>query len=459
VRRTPIPPLAAALLFTAAVVSQSAAPSLAEPSGCMFLSGGGPAAFCDTFDAPSGNRGPRTGDLDSVVWGASHSTTDLLNWQEPFALNKCGSQVLVSNPEDIQICDGKLVEGMADGGNVSTLAMYPRQPFDIAGRTGTVVFDVSNDTQGSHAAWPSFVYSDQPVPAPSTGAGDADYARNSFGVSFAFIGQDAAGKPCAGVDGMWMTTNYVYQQLKVERGEGCGGAAMPPADSLILNHVEVKLRADGAEVYAGDAGRPETTKLIAAAHFAMPLSRGLVWMEDTHYNACKEPDTQCTHTFAWDNFGFDGPVLPRDLGYQIADNTLPSDNGWSEPPSHRVDIGYRIPPTGTPPLALTFNGVADPQAANGALFEFSYFTLIDDKKDTRSWEISANGHPAHHQSWVLPSPPPDNMKTGFSAQTIAVPIPPEELAAGDNTFTITTDDPGGMTSANYDLILIGAGGR
>ena len=52
------------------------------------------------------------------------------------------------------------------GGTLSILAMYPRQPFDIAGRTGTVKFDATNDTEGRHGAWPTFVYTDQPVPAP-----------------------------------------------------------------------------------------------------------------------------------------------------------------------------------------------------------------------------------------------------------------------------------------------------
>ena len=44
--------------------------------------------------------------------------------------------------------------------------MYPKQPFDFAGKTGTVSFDVSNDTQGTHAAWPEFWLTDIPVPTP-----------------------------------------------------------------------------------------------------------------------------------------------------------------------------------------------------------------------------------------------------------------------------------------------------
>ena len=59
------------------------------------------------------------------------------------------------------------------------------QPFDFAGRTGVVAFDVSDNTQGAHAAWPSFALTDQPVPAPvRLLPAVADNARNSIGVEF-----------------------------------------------------------------------------------------------------------------------------------------------------------------------------------------------------------------------------------------------------------------------------------
>lgn len=61
-------------------------------------------------------------------------------------------------PGDILICNGQLREASNDNitlqfenGTVTTLAMYPKQPFDFAGRTGTISFDVSNDSHGTHA--------------------------------------------------------------------------------------------------------------------------------------------------------------------------------------------------------------------------------------------------------------------------------------------------------------------
>ena len=86
-------------------------------------------------------------------------------------LSTCGSTALVNPPNDIQVCNGQLVDTVNDGGTVTSLAMYPKQPFDFAGRTGTIAFDVSNDTQGSHAGWPELWVSDQPVPDPFTHEG------------------------------------------------------------------------------------------------------------------------------------------------------------------------------------------------------------------------------------------------------------------------------------------------
>ena len=141
---------------------------------------GGPVIFCETFDAPAG-IGNRSGDLNGNVWGVSRAMGSSVNfgqsdynlWNSTL-LQKCdGTTPRVVAPHDIIICNGQLREavndnnsGAFDAGDVSSLAMYPKQPFDFAGRTGTVSFDVSNDTAGSHAAWPEFWLSDLPVPDP-----------------------------------------------------------------------------------------------------------------------------------------------------------------------------------------------------------------------------------------------------------------------------------------------------
>ena len=77
---------------------------------------------------------------------------------------------------DIAVCHGQLNDVVNDNpeitpanankengnGTVTSLAMYPKQPFDFTGRTGKIVFDVSDDSGGMHTAWPELWLSDMP---------------------------------------------------------------------------------------------------------------------------------------------------------------------------------------------------------------------------------------------------------------------------------------------------------
>jgi hypothetical protein len=90
----------------------------------------------------------------------------------------------VIDPNDVQICDGQLVEAQFDQTGVTSLAMYPKQPFDIAGRTGTIAFDVSDDSHGGHSVWPELWYVDTPVPTPFVHDSLYSVPANGFGVRF-----------------------------------------------------------------------------------------------------------------------------------------------------------------------------------------------------------------------------------------------------------------------------------
>ena len=136
----------------------AAPPQIAGNCGMQL---GGPVIFCDTFDT---KKDPaiqsRTGDLDPNVWGVSRATGNMNfavgfynGWAASTSLQTCNGTVTATPPNDIVICNGQLREatndnptGAFDAGTVTTLAMYPKQPFDFAGRTGTVSFDVSNDS-------------------------------------------------------------------------------------------------------------------------------------------------------------------------------------------------------------------------------------------------------------------------------------------------------------------------
>lgn len=405
---------------------------LSGSSGCTF-SGTVQVAFCDSFDTPSSNPASRSGDLNSTVWGVSRTNT-LTNWTQgqlntwPTAtLSGCGADQTVTPPNDVKICNGRLYEAVSDGTGQSTLAMYPKQPFDIAGRTGTAVFDVSADSAGTHNAWPEFWYTDQPVPAvhgllPS----QTPYAANSFG--FDITGCDGNQ---TGVNKMMITRDHQYTEIPftavgcVTKGSLTGG----------LNHFEVRVSATRAEVWASDAGS-SLIRLIAFADVAMPLTRGVIWIEDVHYNACKEGFgvPQCNHTFAWDNVGFDGPTPYRDLTFDVQDALTPAPGGG-------VQLAYRVT---TDPTAVTAPGVYWDQTPTKQFINFNWYTW-----DQTVPSVRVNGGVWHDTPWPFDS-------QTFSWRTIAVPISLSELKQGTNTIEFKFAGGNGTIMSNVDVVLIAA---
>ena len=97
-----------------------------------------------------------------------------------------------------------------------------------------------------------------------------------------------------------------------------------------MNHVELRISQNQIDVYATDAGvaaSSATLKHIAVITNAnLTLTRGLIWLEDVHYNADKgdaSRPSQREHTFSWDNVAFDGPFTYRDFSYDALDNNAP----------------------------------------------------------------------------------------------------------------------------------------
>src|SRR6185503_6530227 len=78
-----------------------------------------------------------------------------------------------------------------------------------------------------------------------------------------------------------------------------------------------------------DAGTTTPLKRIAVLTNAnLTLTRGLVWLEDAHYNADKGgPPFQRMHTFIWDRVAFDGPFTYHDLSFDAPDANVPGANG------------------------------------------------------------------------------------------------------------------------------------
>lgn len=408
-------------------------------------------AFCDTFDAPAGT-GNRAGELDGNVWGVSRQTGHTNGfggiydaWAAASA-PACDNPTPVLPPNDVEICNGQLREVLNDGGNVTVLAMYPKQPFDFAGRTGTVAFDVSNDTQGTHAAWPEFWVTDQPIPAPFTHFDTWLAApRNGFGVRFA-AGADPGqlglcpngnniDQPRWTVDSAVVSRNFVIEDTA---GVGAGSLSVTQLDCVTkgsfaaMNHVEVRVSQSQIDVWATDAGASTLKHIAAITGANLSFSRGLVWLEDVHYNASKGGNgTQAQHTFAWDNLGFDGPATYRDLSYDVLDSLVPDGDG-------HFNLGRRVA-SGQP---LTVNTLPIPAVVGTAANVM--FNAVAYSFPT-GLAFTLNGHPysvaGNNEFWGNP-------------QTIAVPVSLADIVPGPNVIRFTANQI--VVLSNVNLVLVNA---
>jgi hypothetical protein len=429
-------------------------------------------AFCETFSSLQGD-GNRSGDLNGTLWGVSRQL-GAVNFGQgqyydvtPTTIQLCGSDVVVQPPHDIGICNGQAVESVSDQHGVTSLSMYPKQPFDIAGRTGTVTFDVSDDSHGSHRAWPEFWYTDQPVPAPFTHFSSLQSVpKNGFGVRFAaycppnvpgcgvrFICPDEpADVGVITVDSAVVINNYVSDDSFTDVDVGtisvtavdCVKASSGPGD---MNRFQLKVSQNEIDVYGTDAGTTSPLKKIAVINnMSLTLTRGLIWIEDVHYNGDKDGPDQGIHTFTWDNVGFDGPLLPRDLAFDVLDSLVPITNY-----PDLLNLGWNVPVTDATPLTLTVPDVYNVDHAVGALLTFNYSTY---NPVTISYRVN-NGE-WHDQPWPFGDCYTQNDFVLCGAKTIGVPVDVTDVQAGTNTIQFSSTDATAI--ANVDLVLQGAGG-
>jgi hypothetical protein len=468
---------ASVLMFATFVVSLQLAQGQALSGNCGMQLGGS-VIFCEPFDVVNPGIPSRTGALDPNVWGVSRFTGSNFavgsynGWTATVPILLCdGTTPNVMPPNDVQICNGQLREatndnpsGVFDAGTVLVLAMYPKQPFDFAGRTGTVALDVSNDSFGSHSAWPEFWVTDLPIPAPFGVHFFNSLPPNGFGVRMAGMAPAGVQGACPTnanvnmprwtVDSSVVVRNYVWEDANFQ-GYAPGTVSnppltltlndcviAPPPGSGILNHVEFRINTSQIEVWATDAGvvaTPATLRKIATISNAnLSFTRGLIWMEDAHYNADKGPaglPSQRTHTFVWDNVAFDGPFTYRDFSYDALDALV------VDAAMNTVDLGkFSNPGQGSSWNVL--NMPANPQGT-AARVMFNFFNQFLPNPTTIN--VTVNGH-AHSVPWPYPD------QTQNTWRTLAVTIPLTDLVAGTNVVTIGSDEA--QVTSNVNIVLV-----
>jgi hypothetical protein len=430
----------------------------AQGSSCGLQKNEAPLAFCETFDQPFPATS-RSGQLDGTLWGVSRLTglndfQGLANAWSPSTLVACeGSQPARPDATDVIVCNGRMRQSTDDNGSVTTLAIYPKQPFDFANRTGTVAFDVTNDTTATHGVWPEFWMSDQPVPAPFTHGGTAtaqcdmcSVPRNGFGIRFGgvfepFQGPQAPNCP-ADNHRRWIVESYVVARNYIpsetswinnpnQKTLGCVIASSGPNGTL--NHIELRISQQQIEVWATDAGSTKLKLISRLENANLSFTRGLIWLADSHYNAHKSafPESK-VHTFTWDNVAFDGPAPYRDLSYDVLDRlTTNSDGtlnlGWNTTPSSPANLTT---------LPMSADGIA---RATSALLLFNYGNA-----NVSTFNFTINGH-----ANTVTSPVPTAL-TGW--KSVALPVPLDQLRAGPASLLLSADRDVVVTNVNIVLI-------
>jgi hypothetical protein len=430
-------------------------------------------AFCDTFDAPAG-VGNRSGQLDGTVWGTSRASGGGGNFGQGYAdvwgttpENECGQTAVVQPEGDINICDGHLVEATNDDGDATSLVMMVRQPFDIAGRTGTVVFDVSNDSGGTHRAWPELWFTDAPIPAPRVK--DTTWnavPKDGFGIQLA--GACVANMGCGacpgttsyarvGFSAAFVSNDYLVSTIDFDDPRvTVFDCVAQPSGPDERNHFEIHVSQNQIDVFGTDAGTTAPLKkLMTLSNAGLTLTRGFVSIEDDHLDGNLDgtdpnppTDAQGIHTFSWDNVGFDGPRLPRDLAFDVPDSLILVDlgpgngNGYTS-----LNLGWALDVlAGTSSLTLAIEGVTGIENASAGLVTFNF--QMQPEGGTLTYSLNGNG--PHVQPWPYPD------SSGSSWRTVALPVPLSDVVTGTNTLVFTSTN--NAFFANVDLVLVGAGG-
>jgi hypothetical protein len=425
-------------------------------------------AFCETFDAPHGNGG-RSGDLDPELWGVSRLGGDNPGQNDIDDLAAtpvvgCGDDTaLAFPPGDVRVCNGRMTEALNDAGGNNSHATYPKQPFDFAGRTGTVAFDLTADSDGTHAAWPEFWITEKPVPDNHAEVSLFVPPIGQNAIGFALDGCTTA--TTTGVGGVFLSQDYVFTEPDYTT-PNCITKPTGYPGTRELNHIEVRISTSQMEVWGTDAGGTILKQLAVVPNLNLNFTKGLVWLTDSHYNAKKavepcECGTQVQHTFQWDNLGFDGPKTYRDLSFDVPDAhtdhaPICDTNGLGVTNCYpATNLGWLITST---PVTLTTDPVFERQQPTAAIVTFNSFS-----NDPLLPSVSVNGNPAIPNPWPYKESPPPLMNgaEGFSLRSYWMSVPLDQVHIGQpgagisNTLTFTTDGVNAMV-ANVNLILVAA---
>jgi len=289
-------------------------------------------AFCETFETGPSTGGGRSGELDparwSVVRGEPYSPA---NFDDAFRvgpalIGACRadlSNTRVLPDSDVLVCDPTetiptrhvLATAAAQNYGLSTYRI--RQPFDFAGRTGTIKLDMDLTNNGL-GGWPALIISQDPSPTPSfdwqeRGSGPRNGVEIEFGTG-------------------WCNTPHTLEAIVYAFNDYLQTSHIPSFDCAIphavtapnaLNHVEIYLTQTHVEVWVSDTSPDGVAfpnlHMLWAGDVQLPFSRGYVSLALRNHATMKYWLGSAA-SVRWDNIGFDGPAVTGWREYSAPDS-------------------------------------------------------------------------------------------------------------------------------------------
>jgi len=419
------------------------------------------AAFCDAFAKPS--PGGRAGDLDDANWSFARlgfGCEGAFSFP-PTPLNVCGVwQTVNPGGPDSKFCvneqnEPRWAEGFDDNSSFNYIAARIRQPFDFKGRLGTIQWEADARTSGSHGWWVETWITQDPVPGVNVHIDQVVTSKEAVGIELALncgkgaAGLGTAGSGLVGVSRIMVVHDHVVKDVYDPFSGPNANARCVTTEQGILNKLQFKLSENRVEVWASDAGKTELER-IAEADVNLPFSRGYVHISHVHYNAHKAEVTSY-QSYQWARVAFDGPQLLTPRAYEISD-PLTAFSGQANCSPNGYRISYAVKEGVTydlgdldKPVKLGFAGV-DPAGGVSARLNFNT-TFVAAGNTIR---VRFNGK--QWRDFTVPA-----IATTWERQGFSVPVPLEDLVAGDNGVEFSTNatpfnmPPNSMHIANVDL--------
>jgi hypothetical protein len=436
--RWSLPALTAVFAVLQLMASGCVRSALAAPdTGCQLVA----AAFCDSFDnGPS--QGGKSGDLDSARWHVSRISPayqfagewSLSSYNEfpavPVAPCRAGIGAVVPYTDAI-VCDaasghdGELMTAIM-AQFYGLYSLRPNQPFDFAGRTGTIVFDVDAATAGSLDKWVSVYITDQPV----NGAHSLQHTTGlqpNKGVGVEFAVTCGTGYQQVGVSHIFTYDRHVESTALT----GDNGGPCVRTSKGRLNHFEIRLSETQIEIWGSDfstdrGATDPNFRLLKSAPLELSFTRGYV-----HFQVGIR---QAQHTFPWDNVAFDGPFTYRDYSYDALDANVV--NGYGT---------YNLGQYSFPPQTVSWNvlGLPRPGTITADVVRLMFNVYHQDPPTTLN--LTVNGTP-RNVAWPYPD------RDGWTWRTFAVAIPITDLVEGTSVVTIGADRF--IATSNVNIVFV-----